>query len=126
MSIRLEYNKSSTQRFITTLSEKMEGTICSGQTYYFIFENKQTDNLIEVELLDISSYPCRYNIFDVYTDINGTQSNTIKFTDQGWFNYEIYSNSGKTTLLEIGECYINNPSNPDHSYYDIDINKTTY
>lgn len=109
MSLRIPYNSNSSKDFICTLGEKYT-SIESGETYAIYFTYEQTEEEFMTGFTDISVYPIIYNKFNISTLIsNGYDNNKIPFTEQGWYKYEVYTWSDRTSknnLLEMGKCYL--------------------
>jgi len=120
MSIRLEKNNSSNQNFITTLYPQ------TGSTFYFKFTYPQSGEIITKTLTDLSSVNERYNKFVITTLTGSTGLTNIQFDYEGWWNYEVYINSGSTSVLEKGKVLIYSDLTPTKQEYTITTNKYVY
>lgn len=129
MSLRIPYNENVGVYFNVTLKESDSG-ITSGNSFFFVFTNEQTDKEYTVILVDQSSYPDRYNRFYITTlKAGGIGSQNVAFKTEGWYEYKVYTYADRITrnnLLELGKCYVYDNDTPSSTSYSYEKNKYVY
>ena len=84
----LQINKAETKSWYLTLSEK---TTIVNPTYLFSLTHRLTNNAYNFILSDTSSYPTRYNEFEL------TEGTTVTL-DAGEYLYQIYAQTSPSNL----------------------------
>jgi hypothetical protein len=84
----LQINKAETKSWYLTLSEK---TTIANPTYLFSLTHRLTNNAYNFILSDTSSYPTRYNEFEL------TEGTTVTL-DAGEYLYQIYAQTSPSNL----------------------------
>lgn len=84
----LQINKQESKSWYLTLAEK---TTIANPTYLFSLTHRLTNNAYNFILADTSSYPTRYNEFEI------TEGTTVTL-DAGEYEYEIYAQTSPTNL----------------------------
>jgi hypothetical protein len=84
----LQINKAETKSWYLTLSEK---TTIANPTYLFSLTHRLTNNAYNFILADTSSYPTRYNEFEL------TEGTTVTL-DAGEYIYKIYAQTSPSNV----------------------------
>lgn len=109
----LQINKAETKSWYLTLSEK---TTIANPTYLFSLTHRLTNNAYNFILADTSSYPTRYNEFQL------TEGTTVTL-DAGEYIYKIY---GQTSPSNLDPTLANELVEEGIVKVDFDVQRTQY
>lgn len=109
--------------FTTTDTITLNSGSCSGETL-------NVDGVYYDEFHNLTYFYCNpgpsctgYTYITSYSILG---QNNIAFLNEGWYKYEVYKDSGKETLLEMGKMYVYNDDTPNTNVYNVDTNKYVY
>jgi hypothetical protein len=109
----LQINKAETKSWYLTLSEK---TTIANPTYLFSLTHRLTNNAYNFILSDTSSYPSRYNEFEL------TEGTTVTL-DAGEYIYKIYA---QTSPINVDPTLANELVEEGIVKVDFDVTRTQY
>ena len=109
----LQINKAETKSWYLTLSEK---TTIANPTYLFSLTHRLTNNAYNFILSDTSSYPTRYNEFEL------TEGTTVTL-DAGEYIYKIYA---QTSPSNVDPNLANELVEEGIVKVDFDVTRTQY
>jgi hypothetical protein len=109
----LQINKAQTKSWYLTLSEK---TTIANPTYLFSLTHRLTNNAYNFILSDTSSYPTRYNEFEL------TEGTTVTL-DAGEYIYKIYA---QTSPSNVDPNLANELVEEGIVKVDFDVTRTQY
>jgi hypothetical protein len=126
-----EINRSSSNTFVVTLTEK---TTITTPTYLFSFQSDVTNSYKNFIASDISASTDRYNEFIIVEVGNGTEdlyNGEIRLATLGRYTYRIYAQSSTTNLIpadadELVETGILTVNGAEVTYIEPDDNDDNY